>query len=217
MLLTPCTPIEISCWNLWMILCYTVSESSRRKLKTRYPFLLRLPGGSDLAEPRLREAPMWTSMERLKREREYIGFYLSGHPLDRFNDDTRLFCTHQLGDSLAAAPERANVTVAGIITVARHTRDKKGRPIAFVTIEDEAGTAELLMFSEAYDKFMNLIMVDNLVVVDGTADNASGQPKIIVRNMDRLENLREKNQGKIRFTPPYVYRQPADRSTARTG
>ncbi|KPQ00811.1 MAG: DNA polymerase III alpha subunit DnaE [Bacteroidetes bacterium HLUCCA01] len=156
-------------------------------------------GGSDLAEPRLREAPMWTSMERLKREREYIGFYLSGHPLDRFNDDTRLFCTHQLGDSLAAAPERANVTVAGIITVARHTRDKKGRPIAFVTIEDEAGTAELLMFSEAYDKFMNLIMVDNLVVVDGTADNASGQPKIIVRNMDRLENLREKNQGRIRL------------------
>ena len=142
----PCTPIEISCWNLWMILCYTVSESSRRKLKTRYPFFAEASGGSDLAEPRLREAPMWTSMERLKREREYIGFYLSGHPLDRFNDDTRLFCTHQLGDSLAAAPERANVTVAGIITVARHTRDKKGRPIAFVTIEDEAGTAELLMF-----------------------------------------------------------------------
>lgn len=156
-------------------------------------------GGSDLAEPRLREAPMWTSMERLKREREYIGFYLSGHPLDRFKDDTRLFCTHQLGESLSNASERANVTVAGIITVARHTRDKKGRPIAFVTIEDELGTAELLMFSEAYDKFMNLIMVDNLVVVDGTADNASGQPKVIVRNMDRLENLREKNQGRIRL------------------
>lgn len=156
-------------------------------------------GGSDLVEPRLREAPMWTSMERLKLEREFIGFYLSGHPLDRFKDDTRLFCTHQLGESLAAAPERANVTVAGIITVARHTRDKKGRPIAFVTIEDEQGSAELLMFSEAYDKFMNLIMVDNLVVVDGSADNASGQPKIIVRNMDRLENLREKNQGRIRL------------------
>ena len=156
-------------------------------------------GGSDLVEPRLREAPMWTSMERLKLEREFIGFYLSGHPLDRFKDDTRLFCSHQLGESLGAAPERANVTVAGIITLARHTRDKKGRPIAFVTIEDEQGSAELLMFSEAYDKFMNLIMVDNLVVVDGTADNASGQPKIIVRNMDRLENLREKNQGRIRL------------------
>ncbi|MCC5926092.1 MAG: DNA polymerase III subunit alpha [Bacteroidetes bacterium] len=156
-------------------------------------------GGSDLVEPRLRDAPMWTSMERLKLEREFIGFYLSGHPLDRFKDDTRLFCSHQLGESLASAPERANVTVAGIITVARHTRDKKGRPIAFVTIEDEQGSAELLIFSEAYDKFMNLIMVDNLVVVDGSADNASGQPKVIVRNMDRLENLREKNQGRIRL------------------
>lgn len=155
--------------------------------------------GGTLTEPRLRETPMWTSMERLKREREYIGFYISGHPLDRFKDDTDLFCSHRLGEHLAGANDRANVTVAGIITVARITRDKKGRPIAFVTIEDQNGSAELLIFSEAYDKFMNLLSSDNLVVADGTADTASGMPKIIVRNMDRLENLREKNQGKLRL------------------
>jgi DNA polymerase-3 subunit alpha len=155
--------------------------------------------GGTLAEPRLREVQPWTSMERLKREREFIGFYLSGHPLDRFRDDTVLFCSHKLGDSLASAGERASVTVAGIITTTKIARDRKGRPIAFVGIEDEFGPAELVIFSEPYDKYMNLIAVDNLIYVEGNADNSSGTPKIIVRTMDRLENLREKNQSRLKM------------------
>lgn len=157
-------------------------------------------GGGTLAEPKLREVAAWSSMERLKREREFIGFYLSGHPLDRFRDDTRLFCSHNLSsESLGQVPDRANVTVAGIITTVRHTRDKKGRPIAFVAIEDEYATAELLVFSDAYDKCMNLLHADTLVVVDGSAENSGGGAKIFARNIDRLENLREKNQSRIRL------------------
>ncbi len=156
--------------------------------------------GGSLTEPKLKEVKPWTSMERLKKEREFIGFFLSGHPLNKYIEDTQLFCTHHLGsESLGHAADRATVSVAGIITVVRHTRDKKGRPIAFATIEDQHGAAELLIFSEAYDKYMNLLQQDNLVVVDGSADNQSGQPKVIVRMMDRIENLREKNAGKFRI------------------
>ncbi len=156
--------------------------------------------GGGLSEPKLKEVKSWTSMERLKKEREFIGFFLSGHPLNKYIEDTQLFCTHNLGsDSLSTANDRSTVSVAGIITVVRHTRDKKGRPIAFATIEDQNGAAELLIFSEAYDKYMNLLQQDNLVVVDGTVDNQSGQPKVIVRMMDRIENLREKNAGRFRI------------------
>lgn len=156
-------------------------------------------GGGALTEPKLKEVKPWTSMERLKREREFIGFFLSGHPLNKYLEDTQLFCSHHLGsESISMVADRATVTVAGIITVVRHTRDKKGRPIAFATIEDQNGAAELLIFSEPYDKHMNLLQQDNLIVVDGIVDNQSGQPKIIVRNIDRLENLREKNQGRFR-------------------
>lgn len=156
--------------------------------------------GGGLTEPKLKDVKPWTSMERLKKEREFIGFFLSGHPLNKYVEDTQLFCSHNLGsDSLGTASDRSTVSVAGIITVVRHTRDKKGRPIAFATIEDQNGAAELLIFSEAYDKYMNLLQQDNLVVVDGSVDNQSGQPKVIVRIMDRIENLREKNAGKFRI------------------
>lgn len=156
--------------------------------------------GGGLTEPKLKDVKPWTSMERLKKEREFIGFFLSGHPLNKYIEDTQLFCSHNLGsDSLGTAADRSTVSVAGIITVVRHTRDKKGRPIAFATIEDQNGAAELLIFSEAYDKHMNLLQQDNLVVVDGSVDNQSGQPKVIVRMMDRIENLREKNAGKFRI------------------
>lgn len=155
--------------------------------------------GGTLTEPKLKEMNPWTSMERLKREREFIGFFLSGHPLNKYQEDAQIFCSHNLGsDSIGFVADRSTVSVAGIITVVRHTRDKKGRPIAFATIEDQNGAAELLIFSDPYDKHLNLLHQDTLIIVDGTVDNQSGQPKIIVRNIDRIENLREKNQGRFR-------------------
>lgn len=151
-------------------------------------------------EPRLREAQPWSNMEKLKQERELIGFFLSGHPLDRYRDDIALFCSHRLGeDGLKNLKERIPVTSAGIITAARHTRDKKGRPIAFLTMEDENGSTEVLVFSECYDKAMNLLQVDTMVVVEGNISVRDGTPKIIARSIDRIENLREKNQGEIRL------------------
>jgi DNA polymerase-3 subunit alpha len=156
--------------------------------------------GGSLSEPKLKEVAPWTSMERLKREREFIGFFLSGHPLNKYLEDTELFCTHNLGsESLGAVSDKMSASVAGIITSVKSIRDKKGRPIAFVTIEDQYGIAELLVFSDAYDKFMNLLRVDNLIVADGTAENQGGLIKIIVRNIDRIENLREKNIGRFRL------------------
>jgi len=162
-------------------------------------------GGDDLqsrqeSEPKLRDVPAWSNMEKLKRERELIGFFLSGHPLDRFRDDVALFCSHNLGEEgLKGLEERASVTCAGIITAARHIRDKKGRPIAFLSMEDEKGSNEVLVFSDAYDKSMNLLHVDNVVVVEGNVTVRDGTPKIIARQFDRIENLREKHQGAIRL------------------
>lgn len=160
-------------------------------------------GASALVEPKLRDTKPWTNLERLKKERELIGFYLSGHPLDRYREDIRLFCTHVLSNSeLEALDDRSTVTVAGIITSVKQVRDKKGRPFAFFNIEDEFGNLEAIAFSDCFDKFMNLISVDNIVTIEGNVDKREANPKIIARSLDRIENLREKNQKKIkvRFT-----------------
>jgi DNA polymerase III subunit alpha len=157
-------------------------------------------GNNGSTEPKLRDAEKWSSMVKLKKERDLIGFYLSGHPLDRFRDDIRLFCSHNLGnESLGTLDDRHSVCVAGIITTVKEVRDKKGRPFAFMTLEDESNSIEVIAFSDCYDKFMNLIQVDNIVVVEGNVDTRSGLLKIIARTFDRVENLREKNQAKIRL------------------
>lgn len=153
-----------------------------------------------MAEPRLREAKAWTNMERLKKERELIGFYLSGHPLDKFKDDIALFCSHTLSPTaLNELDDRTVVMAAGIITSVKQVRDKKGRPFAFTTMEDENGHVEVIAFSDTFDKCMNLLHQDTIVVVEGNLDLRSGMPKIIARNFDRIENLRDKNQAKIRL------------------
>jgi DNA polymerase-3 subunit alpha len=156
--------------------------------------------GGGLAEPKLKDVEPWPNLECLKREREMIGFFLSGHPLDRHRDDLRVFCSHNLGvESIGQCADRDSVTVAGIVTVVKPARDKKQRPFAFFTIEDEQGTIECIAFSEAFDKHMNLIQPDTLVCVDGAMDTKGGQPKVIVRSVDRVENLRERNAAKIRL------------------
>jgi len=156
--------------------------------------------GSELQEPKLKEARPWTNMEKLKKERELIGFYLSGHPLDRFRDDIALFCSHNLGaESLGGLTDRSMLSVSGIIHSMKRVTDKKGRPFAFFNLEDEFGTAEVIAFSNTFDQYMNLITPDNLVVVEGSADTRSGIVKIIANSIDRIENLREKNQTRIQI------------------
>lgn len=156
-------------------------------------------GSTNSQEPKLREVEPFSNMEKLKREREYIGFFLSGHPLDRFRDDANVFTTNNLGfDSFQTCKERDVVSVVGIVTTMKLARDKKGRPFSFFSMEDEHGSIEAIAFSDTFDKHMNLIQPDTLVWVEAQIDSKGGMPKLIVKNMDRIENLREKRQGKIR-------------------
>ncbi len=156
-------------------------------------------GSQEMDEPRLKDVQPWSNIERLKKEREHIGFYLSGHPLNKYREDIRLFCSHTLENGkLMSLQERSPVMVAGILTSVKKITDRKGRPIAFLSLEDEHGNIELIAFSDAFDKFMNIMQVDNIVVVEGNIDQKSGSPKILIRSLERIENLREKNQHKIK-------------------
>src|SRR5699024_93563 len=109
--------------------------------------------------------------ERLNKERELIGFYLSGHPLNKFREDIQLFCSHTFEpEALEQLNDRTEVRCAGIITNVKRVTDKKGRPFAFLQMEDLYGTIEVIAFNDTYDRYLGLIQVDTLVVVDGTID-----------------------------------------------
>lgn len=158
-------------------------------------------GGSQTlsaTEPKLTDVEPWTTMQRLKTERELLGFFLSGHPMDRFKDECGLFCDTNLGpEGLGALDEKRNVSVAGIVTSVKRIIAKNGAPMAFVELEDDKGSGEAVVFPKTYDRFMNLLLVDNILFVSGAADVKSGKPKILADNIIRIEHLREENKEKL--------------------
>ena len=152
------------------------------------------------SEPKLRECPQWTNIERLNKERELIGFYLSGHPLDKYKEDVSLFATNTLSaDELSQLRDRDNVKVIGIFTAVKRISDKKGRPMAFAQIEDLSGSTEVLVFSEVFDRHQGLLAPDTVVLLEGTVSHRDEPPKIIASSMERVENLREKFQNQLQL------------------
>lgn len=155
-------------------------------------------GASSLSEPKLRECKPWSNIEKLNRERELIGFYLSGHPLNKYMDDIRLFASHSLAEgALTDLTNGSSITIIGIITNVKNVTDRKGRPFAFLQVEDLTGNIEVIAFSDVYDRNMGLLQPDAIVMIQGEINRRDAQPKIIAKSMERVENLREKFQNKL--------------------
>jgi DNA polymerase-3 subunit alpha len=153
---------------------------------------------SAIDEPELQPVQAWSNIERLNKERELIGFFLSGHPLNKYKEDTKLFCSHTLDpEKLEELSDRTDVRCAAIITEVKRVTDKKGRPFAFLKVEDLQGAIEVIAFNETYDRYLGMIQVDTLVVVDGHIDTRRGQPQIIANSFERIESMREKFQHQL--------------------
>jgi DNA polymerase III subunit alpha len=182
------------------VLSYASRKQEEERLNQVSLFGGDTGAGGMSSEPNLRDCPPWTNIERLNKERELIGFYLSGHPLDKFREDTKLFASHTLSeDVLAGLNDRETIRVIGIFTGVRRISDKKGRPMAFAQIEDLNGSAEALIFSEVYDRHQGLIAPDTVVMLEGAVSKRDEPPKIIANSMERVENLREKFQTKLQL------------------
>ncbi len=155
-------------------------------------------GGEAAQAPKLQEVTRWTQIERLNKERELIGFYLSGHPLSRFEEEIRLFGKQNLSDEVfGQMSDRQEIRFIAIITSVKRITDKKGRPFAFLQVEDLNNSVEVIAFSKTYDQYMGLLQTDNVLFIDGIVDTRRGQPKVIANSFERVENLREKFQDQL--------------------
>jgi DNA polymerase-3 subunit alpha len=145
------------------------------------------------ATPPLPEVPRWSGQEQLAKEKELIGFYVSGHPLDRFRPlirHVRASDTSRLPDlaQVAGTGAPVDVTLAGTITAVRVLRDRKGNPMAFATLEDFAGTVECILFSEAYAAARELLGSDRPVLLRGTlSTRGEDDLKVVVSRLVPVE------------------------------
>jgi len=141
--------------------------------------------------PTLPEAPEWSEAEKLDREKAMLGFYVSGHPLLRFEEEVNVFSTAKFGQ-----PETVKagsvVRACGIVTGVKKKIDKKGNLMAFVTLEDFTGRGECIVFSDPYKKFESHLHQDSMVMVIGKGEVGGTSLRILVQEVYPMDKVREK-------------------------
>ncbi|MDX1421073.1 MAG: OB-fold nucleic acid binding domain-containing protein, partial [Rubricoccaceae bacterium] len=115
--------------------------------------------------------------------------YVSGHPLDDYAAEARTFATMQMGET-EAVPHESDQTVCGIVTEVTRRTTKSGRPIAFVTLEDTTGHAEVVLFAQTLERFGHLLNVDDVMLVRGKVE-VGGDLKLIAREIVPMWKVRE--------------------------
>lgn len=130
------------------------------------------------AEPPLPDVPPWLYNQLLQKEKEVLNFFISGHPLDRYQDEIKGFSTIRLThESLSRVKDGSAVTVGGIITSFKPHVQRNGKPMAFLELEEFDGSIELLVFGEAFEKFRHLLTVDAMVLVHGKIGKRDNEDK----------------------------------------
>jgi DNA polymerase-3 subunit alpha len=150
----------------------------------------RTDSGANLTAPP--DVPPWTEAERLAKEKEVLGFFISGHPLERFRDEVELFGTRTTA-TLGEWGEQS-VSVAAVVTgVKRQISKKTGKEYARLVLEDFHGTAEAIVFPDAWAKLNQIILPDSALLLTGgysDRDRGEDQAPFIVEIARPLEDLK---------------------------
>jgi DNA polymerase-3 subunit alpha len=169
-------------------------EWSVRVQKERTMGQVSLFGGQEESSalpghPPLPDEKEWTSSELLRREKEALGFYVSGHPLEEHRlllERLGVVPVHRLEDM----PDNESILVAGLPTQVRKSVDKRGNMIAFVTMEDFTGSVECLVFSDAFRQCGALLGADTPLLVRARVSTREDQkPKLRVEEGVALRDL----------------------------
>jgi len=143
--------------------------------------------------PELPDIEPWSQGEKLRREKELLGFYVSGHPMMKYEDDVNAFSNPMIGN-LSDAYTGSSVRLCGIITEIQTRIDRKDNQMAFFTLEDFSGSVRIIAFSDTYQKYLELIKEDGMVIVTGRVDrrNDNDDVSIIASEIAPLEQARYK-------------------------
>jgi len=141
----------------------------------------------------------WPIAQRLADEKELVGFYVSGHPLEPYEKLLSRHATHTL-DQLAALPNRSMARVGGLVTTVQKGSSKKtGKPYAMVTIEDMTGTATILAMNESYDKYADLFVANQPLLVTAEVSTGEDKPKLFPQEILRLDDAPRKFTKRIQL------------------
>lgn len=144
-----------------------------------------------VAYPVLTGVAPWAEHEKLMREKNVLGFYVSGHPLLRFEHEVNEFANLHFGD-IEGFKNGSTARACGIVTSVRKKIDKRNNTMAFVGLEDFSGKAECIVFADPFAKYQQYLQVDAMVMVIGKGEVNGDTLKILVNELYPMEKVREK-------------------------
>ena len=151
--------------------------------------MLETPGQAEPVGERLPDAAEWSEGERLAYEKESLGFFITGHPLERFRAELA-----QWGSTSTSALDGATngeVSIGGVINALRLIRTKKGDRMATFVLEDLEGSVECLVFPETYRKVAGRLVDDQVVLVKGRAESPDeGRARLLASDVMPLEQAK---------------------------
>ena len=138
------------------------------------------------------DVPEWNKAVRLENEKETLGLYLTGHPIEDFVAELRQFTDATLAE--LKPTENKDIVVAGLVAGMRTMQTRRGDRMAFITLDDATARMELAVFSDLYNECRNLLVKDTLLVVQGqvSVDEYTGGFKMRaekIYGMDQARNL----------------------------
>ncbi|MBI4535201.1 MAG: DNA polymerase III subunit alpha, partial [Ignavibacteriae bacterium] len=146
---------------------------------------------SAIIYPTLTEASAWTEHDKLMREKNVLGFFVTGHPLLRFEQEVNEFATVHFGD-VGGFRNNSTVRACGIVTSVRKKIDRRNNTMAFVGLEDFSGRAECTVFSDPFTKFQHYLQPDSMVMVVGRGEMNGDALRIVVQEVYPMEKVKEK-------------------------
>ncbi len=136
----------------------------------------------------LEKVPEWPQLEVLNHERLNLGFFFSGHPLDKYRQQIQDCADLDLSALGEASSERL-FTVIGLLKEVKEIVTKNGKRMAFAALEDLRGSVELVVFADVFEKSRALLAVDRVVAAVGRLDRSRGDPKLKVERLLAPEDL----------------------------
>jgi DNA polymerase III subunit alpha len=157
-------------------------------------------------EDRLPDTPDWDEHTRLAAEKEILGFFITGHPLDKYREkleDLHALSSAELGAMKCSTGKDESLSTAGIITNLRVLKSKRGEFYAQGSLEDLAGSIEMLVFPEAYRKLQEKVKMEVPVLVRGGVRIEEGaNPKLTVNDIIPLEEVKVPLPKSLRIRIP---------------
>ncbi len=166
------------------------ARSWRDKSSGQSGLFADLMAAEPASEHKLPSVPDWTGPEKLSGEKEMLGFYVTGHPLDEYREKVCELATHD-SETIEGLEKGAEIAICGTLTGIQRRRNKEGKPWASMTLEDWKGNVEAMVFTTQYEKLLPFLIEDKALLVRGLAlPEENTAPKISVQDIIPLDVVR---------------------------